>query len=189
MAKKKAATAVPGKREALKTTYTMSVQLIAEKVSLPASKVHQVIESLGEEIARTLVDQGRFRLANYGSFQVKTLPPRKCRNPRTGDTIEVGERQKIRFTAGSKLVGPVCGEEGEVAAPTAKSTAKKKVTKKKATKKKTSKKTELADTSPPAEPGPTGPVADPESDLDEDFDIDGEPNNADASGDADEFDL
>ena len=97
------------KRVKSKTTYTQSLKNIAETSDVPVSFVGRVLKGFGEELCRVLVDQGHFRFASFGSFNVKILPPRTARNPKTGATIKVGERKKIRFRAGSGVVSRVCG--------------------------------------------------------------------------------
>ena len=106
------------KRTAVKTTYTTSVKNIAKANDVSASLVGKILKSLGAEVCRVLKEQDHFRFASFGSFFVKTLPPRTARNPQTGESIKVGERKKIRFRAGSGFIGPIFGtDESAVSSP------------------------------------------------------------------------
>ena len=43
------------------------------------------------------------RLMGFGNFTVKTRPARKARNPQTGDSIDVPEKQVIKFKVSAGL--------------------------------------------------------------------------------------
>ena len=129
MAKKKEAKKVEKKtakkRVATKVTYTESLKRIAKKLDISPTLVGKVLKGFGDELCERLADVGHFRFASFGSFNVKVLPPRIARNPRTDEKIQVGERKKVRFKAGSVVVGRVCGEhKSSVVKPSTKPTAK-----------------------------------------------------------------
>ena len=106
------------KKGGVNTTYTQSVKNISAEVDVSTTLVGKVLKAFGKEMCRVLVDEGHFRWASFGSFNVKTLPPRKARNPQTNETIQVGERKKVRFKAGSGVVSQVCGVDASAVAPT-----------------------------------------------------------------------
>lgn len=66
-------------------------------------------DSLGE-IVSALKKEGEVRLSGVGIFRVKQYPARKARNPRTGETVEVPARRKIRFSVSKKFTEAVIVE-------------------------------------------------------------------------------
>jgi len=54
-------------------------------------------------IGETLSQDGRAELRGLGSFSVRKREARKARNPRTGESVEIGERKSVYFRAGKAL--------------------------------------------------------------------------------------
>ena len=79
------------------------VRDIAELVDLPQLKTKQVVQETFEAILKTLLELGRIELRNFGVFEVKQRRPRKARNPRTGDPVEVGPKNVVTFKPGKKM--------------------------------------------------------------------------------------
>lgn len=74
-------------------------------VASAEEKVKQVLSGIVEMLEEK-VSGGQplsFGLAHFGTFKVKTVPPRKCRNPKTGEAIEVPARQKLSFQPSKEL--------------------------------------------------------------------------------------
>jgi len=84
-------------------TKTNIVDAVAKKTGFKKkdseAAVNAFIEVLGEAIA-----QGeKVQLVGFGTFEVKERVARSARNPRTGETIEVGPSKHISFAAGKSL--------------------------------------------------------------------------------------
>lgn len=47
--------------------------------------------------------EGRIELRNFGVFQVKDRKPRKARNPKTGEAVDVPGRLAVSFKAGKEM--------------------------------------------------------------------------------------
>jgi integration host factor subunit beta len=56
-----------------------------------------------EGIASTLSKYDRVEIRGFGSFTVNIRPPKKARNPKTGDTVFVPEKPAPHFKAGLEL--------------------------------------------------------------------------------------
>ena len=52
---------------------------------------------------KTLVEDGRIELRNFGVFEVKKRAARKARNPRTGDKVFVPEKFVVTFKPGKEM--------------------------------------------------------------------------------------
>lgn len=56
-----------------------------------------------ETIGQALEDGHRVEIRNFGVFNPKRLGPRHSRNPKTGETFMLGERNTINFKPGQLL--------------------------------------------------------------------------------------
>lgn len=50
-------------------------------------------------ISSETMNKNSVTIPDFGRFQIKVLPPKKGRNPKTNETITVPEREKITFKA------------------------------------------------------------------------------------------
>jgi integration host factor subunit beta len=60
----------------------------------------EIVQWTFEAIIETLVEEGRIELRNFGVFEVKQRKPRKARNPRTGDSVNVAAKNVVTFQPG-----------------------------------------------------------------------------------------
>lgn len=79
------------------------VAKVAEKTNLPKSHVLAVADGLLEVITEALGQGESVSFTGFGKFEVRTRSSRKGRNPQTGETIEISERQLPAFKAGKLL--------------------------------------------------------------------------------------
>ena len=63
-------------------------------------EAEQVVETIFEKISETLAEDGRVEIRGFGVFFVKKRKPRKGRNPRTGETVQVEGKLVPFFKAG-----------------------------------------------------------------------------------------
>lgn len=76
------------------------VKSIAERAALTQAQTSEVIELLLEAIRETVIEERRVELRNFGVFELKVRRARKARNPLTGETLPVPERQAVVFRPG-----------------------------------------------------------------------------------------
>ncbi len=76
------------------------VKLISDKLQLPQIKTKEIVQLTFDAIVDTLVREGRIELRNFGVFEVKRRKPRKARNPRTGDAVDVEAKNVVTFQPG-----------------------------------------------------------------------------------------
>lgn len=60
-----------------------------------SSEIKNVIETIREAIK----EDGKVQISGLGTFKLVTRPARTARNPRTGETISVPEKEVVKFTA------------------------------------------------------------------------------------------
>jgi nucleoid DNA-binding protein len=76
------------------------VKRIAEHTALTQVQTKEVVQRAFDAIVETIVTEGRIELRNFGVFEVKVRRPRKARNPRTGEAVEVPAKTVVVFKPG-----------------------------------------------------------------------------------------
>ena len=79
------------------------VNAIAEKTGLTQVHAGEVVQLLFDGITKTLLTEGRIELRNFGVFQVKQRKPRKGRNPKTGEAVDVPAKLVVSFKPGREM--------------------------------------------------------------------------------------
>ena len=80
------------------------VQKIADKNShLSHREVERLVSAIFDEITNALSAGGRVELRGFGAFSVKSRPGRVGRNPRTGQKVEISEKNVPYFKTGKLL--------------------------------------------------------------------------------------
>ena len=63
----------------------------------------QMVEAFFDLLTERLLNGHDVRITGFGNFHVRTKAPRPGRNPRTGETVAIGERRVVTFHASQKL--------------------------------------------------------------------------------------
>jgi nucleoid DNA-binding protein len=79
------------------------VKTISEDIGLTQLKTKEIVQKTFDAIVRTLVEDQRIELRNFGVFEVKRRAARKARNPRTGDKVYVPEKFVVTFKPGKEM--------------------------------------------------------------------------------------
>ena len=82
---------------------TELVAAIAEKAGLTKKDAEQVLTATFEVISDAMAKGEKVQVAGFGAFEVKTREARTCRNPKTGEAVEVGASRVPAFKAGKVL--------------------------------------------------------------------------------------
>lgn len=88
---------------------------IAEEMGLNQIQAGEIVQRVFDGIIDTLTNEGRIELRNFGVFEVKKRKPRKARNPRTGEKVDVPARLIVTFKPGLEMLERV-GQLDKVAA-------------------------------------------------------------------------
>ena len=81
---------------------------LIERFGLTKIKARDVVQSVLLAIQAGIVNDGVVQLENVGTFKVQTKPARTMTvnmGPKKGQTIDVPERQVVKFKPSSKLLG------------------------------------------------------------------------------------
>jgi len=71
--------------------------------NLAARDVEVIVNTVFDSMTDALRRQERIEIRGFGSFEVRTRKPRIGRNPKTGMSVEVGERLVPFFKVGKEL--------------------------------------------------------------------------------------
>ncbi len=95
------------------------VRTISEEIGLTQLKTKEIVQKTFDAIVEALVEERRIELRNFGVFEVKRRAPRKARNPRTGDKVNVPEKYVVTFKPGKEMEQRVRELERQAAAQAA----------------------------------------------------------------------
>jgi len=76
---------------------------VMELCGVPRKDAVKAVEGVLVAISEGLEKEGSVRLAGFGNFVVRERAPRKVRNPRTGEMMEVPAKRVIVFKPSSVL--------------------------------------------------------------------------------------
>lgn len=86
------------------------VERVAEKVGVTGMQARQIVQATLDDLVQTLASTGRIELRNFGVFTVKVRAARKARNPRSGETVMIGERKVVKFKPGKVMESAIQGQ-------------------------------------------------------------------------------
>jgi integration host factor subunit beta len=78
-------------------------KIAAENPHLRHSDAETIVRTIFESITETLANGGRVELRGFGAFSVRHRDPRRGRNPKTGETLDVEAKSVPFFKAGKEL--------------------------------------------------------------------------------------
>ena len=76
---------------------------IADETGIPQMQAAAIVQRILDGITETLLSEGRIELRNFGVFEVKERRPRRARNPRTGDRVNVPAKRVVTFKPGREM--------------------------------------------------------------------------------------
>jgi integration host factor beta subunit len=85
-------------------TKSVLIEKVAEKVEgLTRNQTEIVVDTVFDSIKKALVKGEKIEIRGFGNFRLKTRNPRKARNPKTGESVEVAEKRVLYFKVGKAL--------------------------------------------------------------------------------------
>jgi nucleoid DNA-binding protein len=90
---------------------------IADQFRLPPETVREILSMTLDGIIEELEKTGRVEWRGFGVFKVKSCPPAKKRNPRTGESVMAPARKKVVFKIGKFAFERLNGEAGANSSP------------------------------------------------------------------------
>ncbi len=76
------------------------VDRVGEKTGLPRRVARQAVESFVAAVKRSLQGGEDVHIVGFGTFKVLSRAPRRGRNPRTGQVINVPAKKAVKFSPG-----------------------------------------------------------------------------------------
>jgi integration host factor subunit beta len=79
------------------------VKQMSDRIGLTQLKTKEIVQQTFDAIVETLISERRIELRNFGVFEVKERKPRKARNPRTGEKVDVPSKFVVTFKPGKEM--------------------------------------------------------------------------------------
>jgi integration host factor subunit beta len=80
------------------------IELIASRqAQLSAKDVELAVKTILEQMSQTLATGERIEIRGFGSFSLHYREPRKGRNPKTGDAVQLTGKYVPHFKPGKEL--------------------------------------------------------------------------------------
>ena len=79
------------------------VRAISEELGVTQSMAKQVVQRTFDSIIEALCSEQRIELRNFGVFEVKRRKPRRARNPKTSQRVDVPARMVVTFHPGKEM--------------------------------------------------------------------------------------
>ena len=76
---------------------------VAHAAGLTKKRAAIIVDTVFGSIVETLHRGEKVELRDFGSFRLRNREPRRGRNPRTGDRVEVPSKRIAYFTPGKEL--------------------------------------------------------------------------------------
>ena len=79
------------------------VKILKEKLGLPKKDCQLIIEAYFEEISYGLENGEEIKIPKLGNFSIKHKKSRPGRNPKTGESYKISDRNVVSFKSSKKL--------------------------------------------------------------------------------------
>ena len=85
-------------------TRSVLIEKVSERVEgLTLKQTEIVIDTVFESIKGALEKGEKVEIRGFGNFRLKDRRPRRARNPKTGESVDVPGKKAIRFKVGKAL--------------------------------------------------------------------------------------
>src|SRR5512147_2299677 len=93
-------------------TKSVLIEKVTEKVEgLTKNQTEIVVDTVFDSIKKALMQGEKIEIRGFGNFRLKTRNPRKARNPKTGESVEVPGKKVLYFKVGKALKETLNKEE------------------------------------------------------------------------------
>lgn len=83
------------------------IDAIAADAGISKAAAKASLESVTSNVTKTLQEGGKVSLIGWGTWSVTKRPARDGRNPQTGATIKIAEKNIVKFKPGAGLADAV----------------------------------------------------------------------------------
>ena len=78
-------------------------RIVAKQQQLSAKDVELAVKTILEQMSQTLASGSRIEIRGFGSFSLHYRAPRKGRNPKTGDAVQLSGKYVPHFKPGKEM--------------------------------------------------------------------------------------
>lgn len=79
------------------------INILAEEMNISQKKSTEIVDFIFDKMRNAILEGERIEIRGFGSFYVKSYQPRKGRNPKTGEIIDVLPKKLPFFKVGKEL--------------------------------------------------------------------------------------
>ncbi|MCX7769450.1 MAG: integration host factor subunit beta [Proteobacteria bacterium] len=79
------------------------ISILAEEMKISQKKSTEIVDFIFDKMREAILKGERIEIRGFGSFYVKSYQPRKGRNPKTGEIIDVLPKKLPFFKVGKEL--------------------------------------------------------------------------------------
>jgi integration host factor subunit alpha len=76
---------------------------INEKLGFSQRSAEEIIDTVFSTMKKTLINGESIKLVHFGTLSIRKKTPRRGRNPRTGDAMEISSRSMVTFKPSKRL--------------------------------------------------------------------------------------
>ncbi len=85
-------------------TKSVLIERVAEKIgNLTRRQTEIVVDTVFESIKEAVIRGEKIEIRGFGNFKPKNRRPRRARNPKTGERVEVPAKRVLHFKVGKAL--------------------------------------------------------------------------------------
>jgi integration host factor subunit beta len=84
-------------------TKSQLIVVVAELNAISRASAERIVNAMFEEMSQTLIRGERIEFRGFGSFHVRKYKPYVGRNPRTGESVSVPIRRRVRFRMSERM--------------------------------------------------------------------------------------
>ena len=86
---------------------TELINQIAESADISKKAAGDALQGFMMALTDTMVKGDKLQLIGFGTFSVTERSARSCRNPQTGESMQIPAKKVVKFKVGSKLAEAV----------------------------------------------------------------------------------
>lgn len=83
------------------------INVIYEQTGLPKTESKEVLEKILAEIKYNLSEGDSIKISGFGTFNFRNKQARKGRNPKTGEEMEIRNRNVVTFKPSKHLMNKI----------------------------------------------------------------------------------
>jgi len=79
------------------------VEVLSKRLQETKKRTDEIVDDFLGQIVESVNETGLVKFVGFGNFEAKDVPARTCRNPKTGESVEVKSKRKVLFKVGKEF--------------------------------------------------------------------------------------